>query len=69
MPSVWEHLGETCFWLILAGGGPYTYGTLAYARKKPNPWPRIFGYHEIFHIMVVVAAGLHYSAIHLVVTA
>lgn len=56
-------LGPTGTALILAGGIVYTVGALIYALKAPNPWPRVFGYHEIFHIFVVIAAILHFFVI------
>jgi hemolysin III len=49
--------------LLLAGGITYTLGALVYAFKRPNPSPLVFGYHEIFHIFVVVAAALHFFVI------
>ncbi|SRR6266545_2348857 len=50
--------------LFLAGGGVlYTLGGLAYAFKRPNPVPGIFGYHEVFHALVVAAVGLQYVAV------
>jgi hemolysin III len=50
--------------LLLVGGGIlYSLGAAAYATKKPNPWPRTFGFHEVFHALVVVAALLHFVAI------
>jgi hemolysin III len=52
---------ETAF--LLAGGVAYTLGALIYALKRPNPWPGLFGFHEIFHIAVVLGAALHYAAI------
>ena len=41
-----------------------TVGGVAYAIKKPNPWPGVFGYHEVFHAMTVVAAICHYIAVY-----
>jgi hemolysin III len=49
--------------LIFAGGLAYTLGGVAYALKRPDPFPRVFGYHEIFHVLTLVAAGLQYAAI------
>jgi hemolysin III len=46
----------------------YTAGAIAYARKAPNPNPLIFGYHEIFHTLVVAAAASHYAAIWMTIT-
>jgi len=50
-------------WLIVLGGVAYTVGALVYAMKRPNPWPRTFGYHEIFHALTLVGAGLHLAAV------
>jgi len=63
MPQVLEQLGSNCFWLITAGGISYTVGAVIYARRSPDPAPRIFGYHEIFHLLVLIAAAAHYLAI------
>ena len=49
--------------LVFVGGGLYTLGALAYALKRPNPAPAIFGYHEIFHLFVIGAAVVHFVAI------
>lgn len=49
--------------LVFAGGALYTVGALSYAFKRPNPRPHIFGYHEIFHLLVVGAAITHFVAI------
>ena len=50
-------------WLILAGGIVYTVGAIVYALKRPDPWPRVFGYHEVFHALTLVGALLHFAAI------
>jgi hemolysin III len=49
--------------LLLDGGIIYLIGGIIYAVKKPNPYPHIFGYHEIFHVLVVIAAGFHFFVI------
>jgi len=49
--------------LIFAGGIAYIIGAVIWARKKPNPFPGIFGFHEIFHLLVLVGAFLHYLVI------
>jgi hemolysin III len=46
----------------VAGGITYTLGFVVFATKRPDPWPRTFGYHEIWHVFTVVAAGLHFTA-------
>jgi len=60
--EVREFLGAYV-WLILAGGIVYTIGALVYALKRPDPWPRVFGYHEVFHALTLVGALLHFAAI------
>jgi hemolysin III len=50
--------------LLLGGGIAYTLGAVFYAIKKPNPFPGIFGFHEIFHLLVILGAALHYLAIY-----
>ena len=48
----------------LAGGGLlYVVGAVVYASGRPNPWPRVFGYHEVFHALVLAAAALQYAVI------
>jgi hemolysin III len=49
--------------LIVVGGALYTLGALAYALRRPNPAPAVFGYHEVFHLLVVGAAATHFVAI------
>jgi hemolysin III len=49
--------------LVFVGGGLYTLGALAYALKRPDPVPAVFGYHEIFHLCVIGAAAAHFIAI------
>jgi hemolysin III len=51
------------FVLVATGGLLYTVGGVVYAIRRPNPSPRVFGYHEIFHVLVTVAVGLQYAAI------
>jgi hemolysin III len=46
--------------LMAAGGLLYSAGFVVFVVERPNPWPGVFGFHEIWHAMVVVAAVLHY---------
>jgi hemolysin III len=57
-PQLVRSLGWTGFALMLTAGLAYTGGALVYAAKKPDPWPRVFGFHEVFHSCTVVGAGL-----------
>ena len=63
MPQMLERAGTGALVLILAGGLLYTAGAAAYAFRRPDPWPQVFGYHEVFHVLVVAAAACHYAAI------
>ncbi|HSK98330.1 MAG TPA: hemolysin III family protein [Euzebyales bacterium] len=56
-------LPATGNWLIVLGGVLYTVGAIAYIMRWPDPFPRWFGYHEIFHLLVVAASALHWVAI------
>ena len=48
--------------LFAAGGLVYSIGALVYAWQRPNPWPRVFGFHEVFHTLVIAAAIVHFVA-------
>ena len=49
--------------MLAVGGGLYSVGAIVYARKRPNPWPAVFGFHEVFHSFVVAAAACHWVAV------
>ena len=49
--------------LVFVGGALYSLGALAYAFRRPNPVPGTFGYHEVFHVLVIAAAAVHFVAI------
>jgi hemolysin III len=55
--------------LVLAGGVAYTLGAVVYARKRPDPWPRVFGFHELFHLLTVVAVIVHWAAVRMALQA
>jgi hemolysin III len=55
-PGLYHGLGLVGFILLIVGGLVYTLGAVVYAKKKPNPWPKVFGFHEVFHLLTVVAA-------------
>jgi hemolysin III len=62
-PQLWVDMGVTGTLLVAAGGLLYTAGAIVYATQRPNPNPRVFGYHEIFHALVIAAAAAHFAAI------
>jgi hemolysin III len=49
--------------LLLAGGVLYTAGSIVYVRKRPDPHPTVFGYHEVFHAFVIAGAACQYAAV------
>ena len=57
------NLGQTNVVLLIAGGSIYTLGALIYASKKPDPIPDFFGYHELFHLLVIIASILHFAVV------
>lgn len=67
LPGLFAGVGPAAFVLVLVGGGFYTLGALAYVLRRPDPVPAVFGYHEVFHLLVVAAATVHYVAVSLVV--
>jgi hemolysin III len=58
--------GPTVLILILAGGACYTAGAVVYGRRRPNPSPAWFGFHEIFHACTIAGFICHYVAISLI---
>ncbi|HZO62039.1 MAG TPA: hemolysin III family protein [Gaiellaceae bacterium] len=67
-PQILQRAGTGTAVLVLAGGICYTAGAVVYARRKPDPSPRVFGYHELFHTLVIAAVALQYAAVALVVS-
>ena len=62
MPEIVARLPLAPMLLIGAGGVLYTIGAVVYATRRPDPWPRVFGFHEVFHALVIAAAVLHFVA-------
>jgi len=62
-PQILAKTGLLASLLVLAGGLSYTLGAIVYAIRKPDPHPTIFGYHELFHALVLVAVGFQYAAV------
>ncbi len=63
LPWILASMGWGAVILIMAGGLCYTIGTIVYATKRPRLFPRIFSYHELFHILVIAGSSLHFWAI------
>jgi hemolysin III len=62
-PQLWHALPVTPVILFVAGGLLYTAGAVVFAAQRPDPWPRVFGFHEIFHAFVILAAVMHFVAL------
>jgi hemolysin III len=62
-PQLWSGLGPIGFGLLVLGGVLYTAGAVVYARRRPDPKPAVFGYHEIFHLLVIAAAACQFAAV------
>ncbi|WIK63723.1 PAQR family membrane homeostasis protein TrhA [Gleimia hominis] len=67
LPALWHTGGAAIVWLLIAGGLSYTVGALVYGFKWPNPSPRAFGFHEIFHAFTVAGWVCHCVAAYLAV--
>jgi hemolysin III len=63
LPAIARGLDTPGTVLLVTGGGLFTSGALVLATHRPNPWPRTFGYHEIWHTMTVLASICHYTVI------
>ena len=66
--ELWRNMPHESFFMLLGGGIAYSVGAVFYALKKPNPIPGVFGFHEIFHFLILVGATLHYALIYMAVT-
>ncbi len=62
-PVLIDSLTDLQFGLIVAGGVAYTIGFPVLIVRRPNPWPSTFGYHEVWHLLTVIAAALHFAAV------
>jgi hemolysin III len=58
-------IGIATFVLVVTGGALYTLGGVVYGFKRPNPWPRWFGFHEVFHTFTILAFVSHYVGVSL----
>ena len=63
VPGIVVNAGLGAGALIAIGGALYTAGAVIYARQRPDPNPAVFGYHEIFHLLVIAAAAAHFAAV------
>ena len=62
-PEVHAGLAPLPFTLLMTGGAWFSVGAVVYLVKRPDPWPTVFGYHEVFHVMVVLGCACHFVAV------
>jgi hemolysin III len=62
-PQLLDEIGLGASVLVLAGGLLYTAGALVYAFRRPDPYPAVFGFHEVFHVLVIAAVACQYAAV------
>ena len=62
VPQILSEVGVAPFVLFVVGGILYSIGATVYAARRPDPWPRTFGFHELFHTLVIAAAVVHFIA-------
>lgn len=63
LPQIVDRIGVAAALLLVAGGLAYTSGAVIYVRRRPDPAPEVFGYHEVFHALVVVAVACQYAVV------
>jgi hemolysin III len=63
MPELVAALDGWQLLLIVLGGALYSFGALCLATRRPDPFPATFGYHEIWHVLVVLACACHYVVV------
>lgn len=61
--ELWLSMPHMAFWGVVAGGVSYSIGAIIYALKRPNPVPGVFGFHDIFHVWILIGAALHFAVI------
>jgi len=69
IPALHAAVGTRALALLVVGGAFYTVGAVIYGARRPDPFPRVFGFHEIFHLLVVAAAVCHYLVVKAAVSA
>jgi hemolysin III len=62
-PQLYDAVGLTGITMVACGGLLYTAGAVVYALRRPDPVPAVFGYHEVFHVLVILAAALQYAVV------
>jgi len=63
LPEAQAGLDPVTFWLLVVGGFWFTLGAMIYLFRWPDPWPRVFGFHEVFHVLVIIGCACHFAAV------
>lgn len=63
LPQIWDDAGAGVVALLATGGLLYTAGAIVYTVQRPDPVPAVFGYHELFHALVIAASACQYAAV------
>lgn len=62
-PEVHAALDPFAFWSLLGGGVWFTLGAMVYLFRRPDPWPAVFGFHEVFHVMIILGCACHFVGV------
>jgi hemolysin III len=63
LPELHAAVGSVSFAFLIAGGAWFTLGALVYGLKRPDPAPAVFGYHEVFHLLIILGCACHFIAV------
>ncbi len=63
LPDAHAAFDSTTFAFVVAGGVWFTIGAIIYALRWPDPWPRVFGFHEVFHVLIIIGCACHFVAV------
>lgn len=63
LPDAHAAFDPTTFGFVVAGGVWFTIGAIIYALRWPDPWPRVFGFHEVFHVLIIIGCACHFVAV------
>ena len=63
VPELRAAIGNRSLVLLMIGGLIYTAGAFVYSFRRPDPFPRVFGFHEVFHVLVIAAAACHFVVV------
>lgn len=63
LPAARAAFDPTTFALLISGGVWFTLGAVIYALRRPDPWPAVFGFHEVFHVFIIIGCACHFVAV------